>query len=282
MDLLLANSLGSQETTLYQMVAAYAMFANGGERVEPTLVDRIQDRYGRTIYRHDQRSCEECDRFATLTEGYGPRIVSDRERVMDPITAYQLTSMMQGVVERGTAARTVNLPVPIAGKTGTTNDAKDVWFVGFSSSIAAGCYIGYDRPEPMGRGASGGGMCGPVFQEFMSDAIEKYGGGAFEVPPGGYFVKIDRYTGARLPDNATGEHVVAEYFREGADSLYAGIGGDAIVIDGGFAMSGDLPLFRRGEYDDEEGAREVQTSTGRKVVVPPRASFGSLSSGGLY
>ncbi|MGB3407177.1 MAG: penicillin-binding protein 1A, partial [Jannaschia sp.] len=264
---LLANSLGAQETTLYKMVSAYAMFANGGERVEPTLVDRIQDRYGRTVYRHDQRVCEDCEDFASLSEGFGPRIVSNRERVMDPITAYQLTSMMKGVVDRGTASGTVNLPVPIAGKTGTTNDAKDVWFVGFSSTIVAGCYIGYDRPRDMGRGASGGGMCGPVFNEFMTEAIKKYGGGPFEVPPGGYFAKIDRYTGARLPDDAAGEYVVAEYFRDG-DDPFSGIGYGAI-IDGGFAMSSDLPLFGRGEGDVSEGAaRQVETSTGRTVVVP--------------
>jgi penicillin-binding protein 1A len=284
MDRLLANSLGSQETTLYKMVAAYAMFANGGERVEPTLVDRIQDRYGRTVYAHDRRRCDDCERFAALSDGYGPRILSDRERIMDAITAYQLTSMMTGVVERGTASRTVKLPVPIAGKTGTTNDAKDVWFVGFSSRIVAGCYIGYDRPRTLGSGASGGGMCGPVFNEFMQEAIESYGGGEFEVPPGGYFAKIDRYTGARLPDNATGEHVVAEYFREGGEGLLGVAGGSTAVIDGGFAMAGDLPLFGRGEGDDETAPRatQVRTSTGRRVVVPPRASFGSLSSGGLY
>lgn len=121
----LANALGSQETTLYQMVAAYAMFANGGERVTPTLVDRVQDRYGRTVYKHDQRICEDCSR-TSLPPGTSPRIISNRERVMDPVTAYQLTSMMTGVVERGTARSSVNLPVPTAGKTGTTNDSKDV------------------------------------------------------------------------------------------------------------------------------------------------------------
>ena len=281
MDELLANSLGSQETTLYKMVSAYAMFANGGERVEPTLVDRIQDRDGRTVFKHDQRSCNDCGRFATLADGYGPRIVSNRERVMDPITAYQLTSMMTGVVDRGTASRTVKLPVPIAGKTGTTNDSKDVWFVGFSSTIVAGCYIGYDRPRSMGSNASGGGMCGPVFTEFMREAIQEYGAGPFEVPPGGFFAKIDRFTGARLPDDATGDNVVAEYFREGDDPFY-GIG-SGVVIDGGFAMAGDLPLFGRDGGDvDAPVASEVQTSTGRKVTVPGRATFGAMSSGGLY
>ena len=105
----LANSLGSEETTLYQMVSAYAMFANGGERVQPTLVDRVQDRFGRTVYRHDERVCNDCTQLASLDAGFGPRIASNRAQIMDPVTAYQLTSMMTGVVERGTAAGRVTL-----------------------------------------------------------------------------------------------------------------------------------------------------------------------------
>jgi penicillin-binding protein 1A len=267
----LANSLGSEETTLYQMVAAYAMFANGGERVQPTLVDRVQDRYGKTIYRHDERACDECQ-DASLEPGFSPRIISNRERVMDPITAYQLTSMMTGVVKRGTARETVNLTVPTAGKTGTTNDAKDVWFVGFTKNIAAGCFIGYDTPKSLGRSASGGGMCGPVFNTFMEEATKKYGGGDFDVPPGGFFLKIDRFTGARLSDDETGDNAVAEYFRDGEEPVFG------IAFDGGFAMGADLPLF------EEVGvtSRQVTTSTGNKAVVGPKATFGALSSGGLY
>ncbi|UWP91036.1 penicillin-binding protein 1A [Aliiroseovarius crassostreae] len=271
MNPFLANSLGSEETTLFKMVAAYAMFANGGERVEPTLVDRVQDRWGKTIYRHDRRDCVDCAN-PQLADGAELRIVSNRERVMDPITAYQLTSMMRGVVERGTASRTVNLPVPTAGKTGTTNDARDVWFVGFTSNIVAGCYIGYDRPRTM-PGASGGGMCGPVFNSFMKEAIKEYGGGAFKVPEGGHFIKIDRFTGARLPNDASGEHVVAEYFRDGEEPLFG------VMFDGGFAMGSNLPLFAPSEND---GNSVVTTSTGEKVVVPGKADFGSLSSGGQY
>ena len=149
MDPVLAASLGSNETTLFRMVAAYSMFANGGERVEPTLVDRVQDRQGKTIYRHDARLCEDC-RLASLAPGVLPQIVSKRTRVMDAITAYQLTSMLQGVITHGTA-RGINLPVPVAGKTGTTNDSKDVWFIGYTSNIAAGCYIGYDQPRSLGE-----------------------------------------------------------------------------------------------------------------------------------
>ncbi len=271
----LANSLGAQETTLFKMVAAYAMFANGGERVEPTLVDRVQNVRGETIYRHDKRTCEDCD-LASLERGVPPRIVTNRERVMNAITAYQLTSMMQGVVTRGTAAGKVNLGVPVAGKTGTTNDSKDVWFVGFTSNIVAGCYIGYDRPRTM-PGASGGGMCAPVFNDFMKLATEKYGGGKFDLPPGGRFIKIDRFTGARLPDDASGQNVVAEYFRDGEEPLFG------VMFDGGWAMGSNLPLFAPGESPTliEEGVT-VETADGEVVVIPEKADFGTLSSGGLY
>ncbi|MCA0870306.1 PBP1A family penicillin-binding protein [Seohaeicola saemankumensis] len=267
----LANSLGAEETTLYKMVTAYAMFANGGERLQPTLVDRIQDRFGKTIYRHDERDCVDCS-SAALAPGEAPRIVSNRSRVMDPITAYQLTSMMKGVVDRGTASGVIKLPVPTAGKTGTTNEARDVWFVGFTSNIVAGCYIGYDRPRPLGRGAYGASMCGPVFQEFMEKAVEKYGGGPFTVPEGGHFIKIDRYTGARLPDEASGAYVVAEYFRDGAEPIFG------LAYDGGFAMGSDLPLFE----EVNSSGRQITTSTGETTTVGPKANFGTVSSGGLY
>lgn len=271
LDPFLANALGSQETTLYKMVAAYAMFANGGERVEPTLVDRIQDRYGATIYRHDKRRCNDCS-SAGLPADALPRIASNRDQVMDAITAYQLTSMMKGVVDRGTASAHVNLSVPVAGKTGTTNEARDVWFIGFTSNIVAGCYIGYDRPRPMGRGAYGASMCGPVFQSFMEVAIEKFGGGPFEVPPGGHFININRFSGARLSDRASGDYVVAEYFRDGEVPLFGK------TFDGGFKMGADLPLIQ----ELVDSGHRVKTSTGRTAVVGPKANFGTLSSGGLY
>jgi penicillin-binding protein 1A len=267
----LANSLGAEETTLYKMVAAYAMFANGGERVEPTLVDRIQDRYGKTVYRHDPRACEDCKRN-TLAPGFGPEIISDRERVMDAVTAYQLTSMMEGVVTRGTASRTVKLPVPTAGKTGTTNQAKDAWFVGFTSNIVAGCYIGFDIPAPLGRGTGGGSTCGPVFNEFMLSAIKKYGGGAFKVPEGGKFINLHRLTGDRLDKKAEGDFVVAEYFRDGEEPTF----GDA--VNGGFAMGSNIDLF------SEEDERVVHTtsSSGEIITFGGTASLGTLTSGGLY
>ncbi|RMH42362.1 MAG: PBP1A family penicillin-binding protein, partial [Alphaproteobacteria bacterium] len=282
----LANALGSQETTLFRMVSAYAMFANGGERVEPTLVDRVQNRWGETIYRHDRRRCVDCA-DPDLPPGKLPHILSDRRRVIDAVTAYQLTSMMRGVVERGTAAKYIDLDVPVAGKTGTTNNSRDVWFIGFTSNIVAGCYMGFDQPRPLGRGAYGGSMCGPVFNEFMKTAVARYGAGPFKVPPEGVFVKIDRYTGERLPEDATGDNVVEELFRRGEEPLFGALS----VIDGGFAMGSDLPTLEPGEEaagtlvetpgggSEDAGGGAAGAGTG---ADRPNASFGSVSSGGLY
>ncbi|MEO1961556.1 MAG: penicillin-binding transpeptidase domain-containing protein, partial [Paracoccus sp. (in: a-proteobacteria)] len=258
---------------LFRMVAAYAMFANGGERVEPTLVDRVQDRRGRTIYRHDRRVCETCSR-EVWPAGEGPVILSNRERVMDAVTAYQLTSMMQGVVKRG-SGKGVNLPVPIAGKTGTTNDAKDVWFIGFSSNIVAGCYLGYDQPRTLGANAFGGTLCVPVFNAFMRQAIKEFGGTDFKVPPGGYWVKIDRFTGQRLPDSASGDNVIAEYFRDGTDPDWL----SPVVISG---FGDATPVLPWEAGSGSRGATSITTSTGKRKVIPRSTDFGTMSSGGLY
>ncbi|WP_374303119.1 penicillin-binding protein 1A [Paracoccus sp. (in: a-proteobacteria)] len=269
----LANALGAQETTLFKMVAAYAMFANGGERVEPTLVDRVQDRRGRTIYRHDQRVCETCGQQA-LPAGQGPVIDTNRERVMDAVTAYQLTSMLEGAVERGSGSG-VDLPVPIAGKTGTTNDAKDVWFIGYSSNIVAGCYLGYDQPRTLGSNAYGGTLCVPVFNAFMRKAVAEFGGTEFAVPPGGYWVKIDRSTGQRLSDDASGPNVVAEYFRDGTDPDW----GSPLIVSG----FGDGNVVLPWQAGAGSGAgTAITTSTGERKVIPRQTDFGTMSSGGLY
>lgn len=267
----LANALGAQETTLFKMVAAYAMFANGGERVEPTLVDRVQDRRGRTIYRHDRRVCETCAMQA-MPAGQAPVIDTNRERVMDAVTAYQLTSMLEGAVERGSGSG-VDLPVPIAGKTGTTNDAKDVWFIGYSSNIVAGCYLGYDQPRSLGERAYGGTLCVPVFNDFMREAVAKFGGTEFKVPEGGYWVKIDRITGQRLPDDATGPNVIREYFREGMDPDWL-----APYVVSGFGDETVILPWEAGE----SSATAITTSTGERRVIPKRTDFGTMSSGGLY
>lgn len=276
----LSGALGAQESTLYKVVTSYAMFANGGERIQPTLVDRVQDRNGKTVFKHDRRVCEDCA-ATDIQAGFGPRISSNRVRVMDPVTAFNITSFMRGVVERGTARSTVNLNVPVAGKTGTTNDAKDVWFVGFTRNIVAGCYMGYDTPKSLGRGASGGGMCGPVFNQFMRTALQHYSAGKFEQPPDTVFYKFDRFTGARLPNDATGDHVVSELFRIGEEPISSGVLG---IIDGGFEASTNIEIFSSFMRNKGPAQKDkvVKTSSGKKKKIPPKASFGALSSGGVY
>lgn len=277
----LANSLGSQETTLYDMVAGYAMFANGGERVEPTLVDRVQDRWGRTIYRHDKRRCVDCAN-PFLGPNSAPEIQSDRTRVIDAVTAYQITFMMEGVVERGTGRHFIDLGVPVAGKTGTTNESRDAWFIGFTPNIVAGCYIGYDLPRSLGKRAYGGTLCGPIFNDFMKRAIERYGSESFKVPDNGVFVDIDKETGERIANDPDGTRSIREFFRIGTEPVK----GEYRIVDGGYAMGSDLFASKdeAGEATSQQDEAALQDAGAAQDLVddPERSSFGSLSSGGLY
>src|SRR5690606_25697800 len=145
----LAMSLGAGETTLLRMAAAYAMLVNGGKKITPGIIDRVQDREGRTLFRHDARDCQPC-RMEEWTPGSAPPELADaREQVTDPQSAYQMVSMLEGVVLRGTAGRAAALRRPIAGKTGTTNDVFDAWFVGFSPDLVVAPYVGFDRPRTL-------------------------------------------------------------------------------------------------------------------------------------
>ncbi|QLF70170.1 penicillin-binding protein 1A [Peteryoungia desertarenae] len=194
MNPVLAMSLGSGETTILRMVSAYAVFANGGKQVKPTLIDRIQDRHGKTIFRHEDRICEGCNASA-YTGQEEPTVLDNREQVLDPMTAYQITSMMEGVVTRGTAAGKIKLDRPVAGKTGTSNDERDAWFVGYTPDLVAGVYVGFDQPAPMGRGSTGGSLAAPIFGDFMKRATEGKPAGKFIVPAGMNFIAVNRTTG---------------------------------------------------------------------------------------
>ncbi|WP_117193902.1 penicillin-binding protein 1A [Rhizobium terrae] len=191
----LAMSLGSGETTVMRMVSAYAVLANGGKQIKPTVIDRIQDRYGKTIFRHEERNCDGCN-ANNWSNQEEPTIVDNREQVLDPMTAYQITSMMQGVVIRGTAAG--KIPVKdrdVAGKTGTTNDEKDAWFVGYTPNLVAGLYIGYDTPTPLGRAGTGSGLAAPIFGKFLAEAAKLTPAEKFHVPEGMQLIAVDRKTG---------------------------------------------------------------------------------------
>ncbi len=175
----LAMSLGSGETTVMRMVSAYSVLANGGKQIKPSLIDRIQDRYGKTIFKHEERTVAMPAWQRPGLSQEEPEVVDTREQVLDPMTSYQITSMMEGVVTRGTAASKVNLDRPTAGKTGTTNEEKDAWFVGYTADLVAGVFIGFDTPTPMGRGSTGGALAAPVFNEFMQGALEGTRPGGF-------------------------------------------------------------------------------------------------------
>jgi penicillin-binding protein 1A len=211
----LSFALGAGETTLMRMVTAYAMIDNGGRRVKPTLIDRIQDRYGHTVYRHDQRECIGCDakKWADQPE---PSLIDRREQVLDPMTAYQITSIMEGVVQRGTAAGVgfqKEVGKPIAGKTGTTSDYKDAWFIGFTPDIVVGVYVGYDKPRTLGRGMTGGRVAAPVVRDFLKVALADKPAVPFRVPPGIKLIRIDPKTGTRAgPDT---KRAILEAYKPG-------------------------------------------------------------------
>jgi penicillin-binding protein 1A len=208
----LSFALGAGETTLLKMVGAYAMFDNGGKKIQPTLIDRIQDRYGHTIYRHDARECRGCE-AAKWENQNEPTLVDKSERVLDPMTAYQITSMMEGVVQRGTATVVKEVGKPIAGKTGTTNDEKDAWFIGFSPDLVVGIYLGYDKPRHLGHGMTGGLLAAPVVKDFMKVALADKPAVPFRVPAGIKLIRIDPRTGMRAGPGD--QRVILEAFKPG-------------------------------------------------------------------
>ncbi|MBN9147656.1 MULTISPECIES: penicillin-binding protein 1A [unclassified Nitrobacter] len=210
----LSYALGAGETTVLRMVTAYSMFDNGGRRVKPTLIDRIQDRYGHTIYKHDTRECRGCDAPEGWKNQPEPQLIDHRERVLDSMTAYQITSMMEGVVQAGTATVMRDVGKPIAGKTGTTNDQKDAWFIGFSPDLVVGVYMGYDKPRNLGRTATGGHLAAPIARDFMKIALADKPATPFSPPPGIKLVRVDAKTGMRAGPGDTGRTIL-EAFKPG-------------------------------------------------------------------
>jgi penicillin-binding protein 1A len=196
------------------MVTAYSMIANGGRRVRPTLVDRIQDRYGHTVFKHDARECRGCDAPGGWKNQPEPQLVDRREQVLDVTTAYQITSMMEGVVQGGTAIALREVGKPIAGKTGTTSDAKDLWFVGFSPDLVVGLYLGYDKPRSLGHSAQGGRTAAPIAKDFMKLALADKPATPFKIPAGIKLVRVDPKTGVRVAPG-DGSRTILEAFKPG-------------------------------------------------------------------
>ncbi|MEY3597104.1 MAG: hypothetical protein RL543_1057 [Pseudomonadota bacterium] len=241
----LAMSLGAGETTVLKVTSGYSMFVNGGKRITPTLIDRIQDRWGKTVYRHDARQCPDCS--ASSWQGQTePKLIDAREQVIDPLTAYQITSILEGVVIRGTGASIASVGKPLAGKTGTTNDAKDLWFVGFSPDLAVGVYLGYDKPKSLGSQAQASTYAAPIFRDFMKIALADKPATPFRVPAGIKLVLVNGETGGRADKGDEGSLI--EAFKPGTGPS------DVRIVDGSAPNGIFLPT--------PETERAVGTGTG--------------------
>ena len=206
----LSVSLGSAETTLVQLTNAYCTFVNGGKKVNPIFIDRIQDRRGKTIFNADKRKCLGCEDISYLKDEI-PKISDNREQIISPETAYQITSMMEGVVKRGTGRKLRNLNLNLAGKTGTTNKNMDAWFLGFTSKLVIGVYVGFDEPKSLGKYETGAKAALPIFKSFVEKVVRKNDDLPFRIPENIKLVLVDVETG--LPANNDTKKIIYESFK---------------------------------------------------------------------
>ena len=222
----LSMSLGAGETTLLRLTTAYSMLVNGGHRINPSLIDRVQDREGQSVFRHDDRDCPGCEADLWLQQPM-PELPDERERVADPGSAYQIVSMLKGVVDRGTGVRIKAVGKPLAGKTGTTNDNFDTWFIGFSADLAVGVFAGFDEPRTLGPKETGSSVAAPIFRDFMAGALQDQAATPFRIPSGIRLVRVNQDSG-RLAKPGD-KKVVLEAFKPGSEPT-----GEQVVIDGGY------------------------------------------------
>lgn len=248
---MLANALGAGETTLLKMTAAYGMLVNGGKEVVPTFIDRIQDRRGSTIFRHDNRECYNCGTLLRWKGQETPDLPDERAQIANPINAYQMVSILEGVVQRGTGVRLKALNRPLAGKTGTTNESKDTWFVGFSPDLVVGAYVGFDEPRSLGKRETGSSTALPVFKQFMEEALAGEPLVPFRTPPGIRNVQINAKTGARAAPGD--EKIIWESFAPGtepSENMYI-LDSNGITLMQGFTT-----------LEEQPGAPAVEATTG--------------------
>ena len=206
----LSVSLGAAETTLIQLTNAYCSFVNGGKKVIPIFIDRIQDRRGKTIYNADKRICVGCEEISYLKDKI-PTIKDNREQIISAETAYQITSMLEGVVKRGTGRRLNNLGIPLAGKTGTTNKNMDAWFLGYTSKLVIGVYVGFDEPKSLGKYETGAKAALPIFKKFIRNTVKRSEARPFRIPKSINLVMVDVETG--LPSNKNNKKIIYEAFK---------------------------------------------------------------------
>tara|TARA_Y100000748_G_scaffold96845_1_gene80716 strand:- start:702 stop:1571 length:870 start_codon:yes stop_codon:yes gene_type:complete len=208
---LLSISLGSAETTLLNLTTAYSAFINGGKLVDPILIDRIQDSEGNTIYNNDKRNCTNCDQISYLSDDF-PEIQNNYKQIFSPETAYQMTSILEGVVKRGTAKKLKTLKLNIAGKTGTTNKNTDTWFIGFTSNILVGVYVGSDNPIPLGKYETGSKTALPIFKKFIKDVVKKSDARPFKAAKKTIMMVVDPNTGQKA--NFASKNTIIEVFKK--------------------------------------------------------------------
>ncbi len=211
-DELMSVSLGSAETTLLNITSAYCSFVNGGKLVEPIIIDRIQDSEGNTIFKNEKRFCENCDKISY--EGNNiPIIKSDFKQIFSPQTAYQMTSILEGVIKRGTGKKLRDLNLQIAGKTGTTNNNTDTWFIGFTSNLVIGVYVGYDNPKRLGKYETGSKTALPIFKDFVKKGVTSEEARPFKIAKGIKMMVIDEETGKKA-DFGSKKTIIESYKKE--------------------------------------------------------------------
>ncbi len=200
-DELLSISLGSAETTLLSLTSAYSSFVNGGKLISPIIIDRIQDSEGNTIINNENRKCMNCDKISYTGKDY-PQIKDDHVQVMSEQTAYQVTTILEGVIKRGTGKKLRDLKLNLAGKTGTTNENTDAWFIGFTSNLVVGVYVGMDNPKPLGKFETGSKAALPIFREFIEKSVKKFDARPFKVPDKMTLMVVDPLTGEKAKFNS--------------------------------------------------------------------------------
>lgn len=273
---LLANSLGAGETTLLKLTSAYAVLVNGGKKITPTFIDRVQGRDGSTVFKHDERDCNNCgDRMRWRGQNM-PFIPDTREQIANPVTAYQMVSILEGVVQRGTGVRIRSLDRPLAGKTGTTNESKDAWFIGFSPDLVVGVFVGFDEPKSLGKRETGSSVAVPVFKDFMEQALKDEPITPFRIPPNVRQVQVNAKTGARA--GLYDENVIWESFVTGTEPT-----GQMYILN----ESGIQPYYGgAGIGFDPFAPQSVGGQNAEQGgVLPPPPSAGAeatTGTGGLY
>src|SRR6185312_10595033 len=252
--------IGAGETTPLRLTTAYAMLVNGGKHINPTFIDRVQDRNGVTIYRADDRACDQCNHIS-WTDQAPPVLPDNRPQIVDPKSAYQDVEMMEGVIQRGTGRSIAVIGKPLAGKTGTTNDSNDTWFMGFSPDLVAGVFVGFDQPHTLGRRETGASVAAPAFRDFMQAALADQPATPFRIPPGIEIVRINPRTGALArPDE---KNAILEAYKPGTEPSSSNSG---VVVGGNVSSAAGLG----NDTSDPDGTATVQQQ------VP------TTGTGGLY